>query len=442
MLPRHAFSTGAVLLFASRAFAQAPSLPDSEPPPIADSLPPTMTELDERLRRTEELVLNRQPMVTLSGYVDFGFFAAQGNGAGYIQDFGHAFYPEYADRFGWVFVGDILSPAINSRGEVADLGDAPGVDRFDSVNSRGAPGFILNEANFTVNSALSTRALLTASFNLAPRTGSDFRLGDVFDLDLAQVEWLPTEDQRTSIFAGKIDSVIGIEYRDRKANKRFGVTPSLLARYTTGTALGVKLRSKFGPNDLVVVAVALTNGSNTTEQFHFYDEVDSNAGKTGSARLALRPPLPFPVEIGASGSWGPQDRSLNSRDAMWFFGPDLLAEIGGHLTVKAQWLKGKAPGNPADQVYGLDLHSGAYLELDLMINPTFGILGRGEYRDAFVWLGNERAYLTKSWRATIGGRVVLLDRAVLKAEYLRNGEYGGVPGVRNDVFTSSLVLSY
>jgi hypothetical protein len=59
----------------------------------------------------------------------------------------------------------------------------------------------------------------------------------VFDVDIAQVEWMPTESQRTSIFAGKIESVLGIEYRDRKADRRFGITPSLIARYTTGTAL-------------------------------------------------------------------------------------------------------------------------------------------------------------------------------------------------------------
>ena len=64
----------------------------------------------------------------------------------------------------------------------------------------------------------------------------------------------------------------------------------------------------------------------------------------------------------------------------------------------------------------------------------------GEYRDAFVWLGTDRAYLTKSWRATAGLRCVLTARAVLKAEYLHNGEYGGIPAIRNDVFTTSFVL--
>ena len=122
---------------------------------------------------------------------------------------------------------------------------------------------MVNEVNLRVRSALTPTALVTASINFTPRTGSDFDLGDAFDVDIAQVEWLPTASQRTSLFAGK-RTVFGIEYRDRKADQRFGITPSLIARYTTGTALGLKARSKFGGSDWLVLAVAFTNGSNTT----------------------------------------------------------------------------------------------------------------------------------------------------------------------------------
>ena len=429
---------GLATLLAAPARAQEQEPPPLEPEEVTP--PPDLNDLDLRLKRTEELVLNRQPSVTWGGYIDFGFFVPQGNGAGYVQDFGHARFPTLGN-YGWVFLGDILAPAVNSRGEVADLGDAPGVDRFDSINSRGKPGFILNEANFVLRSALTSSALITASFNLVPRTGSDFRLGDFFDLDIAQLEWMPTASQRTSIFVGKTDSVIGIEYRDRKAQKRFGITPSLIARYTTGPALGLKVRSKFGAEDLVTVAAAVTNGSNTTEQFHFYDEIDSNAGKTVSGRLSLQTPTSFKVEVGFSGSWGAQDRSLSSEHAMWFVGPDLIVRAGA-LELKAQWLRGKAPGSDREQVYGLDLHGGGYLEADVTLSPSFGFYGRGEYRNANVWLGTERYYRTRSWRATGGARWVFTERAVLKAEYLHNGEYGGIPQVSNDVFTSSLVLSY
>jgi hypothetical protein len=406
--------------------------PAAPPPPLAD--------LDERLARAEQLILNRQPALVLGGYIDIGFFVPTGDGAGYLPDFGHALRANES-RYQWVFLGDILAPAINSRGEVADLGSAAGVDRFDGIHSRGAPGFIANEVNLTMRAGISQRAVATASVNLAPRGGSNFSLGDTTDIDLAQVEWMPTESQRTSIFVGKMESVLGIEYRDRKANRRQGITPSLVARYTTGTALGVKVRSKLGANDWLVLAAALTNGSNTVEQWHFYDELDSNAAKTGSARVSVAPPLPFELEVGLSGSCGGQDRSRFNDGLMWFVGPDLLAHAG-RVDVKAQWLTGRSPGNEVEDVYGLHLAGAGYLEADWAISATIGLMGRAEYRDARVWLGTERLYLTKVWRATAAMRLVLNEHAIVKAEYLHNGEYGGLPAVRDDVFTSSLVLAY
>ena len=411
---------------------------DEEPAPADQATIDALVA--QQVKQNEQLVANGQKVLNWGGYVDFGFFAPQGDGSGYVQDYGHTRYPNLSN-YNWVFLGDILSPAVNARGEVADLGTAPGVDRYDSVNSRGAPGFIVNEVNLRLSARPAPNAIITTSVDFTPRTGSNFSLGDVFDLDLAQLEWLPTESQRTSIFVGKMESVLGIEYRDRKSDHRFGVTPSLIARYTTGTALGVKVRSKFGEDDWLVIAAAVTNGSNTTEQFHFYDEVDSNAGKTGSARLSVRLPLPFSLEVGFSGSYGPQDRTTTNTHPMWFFGPDLLADIGP-VALKAQWLRGRAAGDPTQDVYQLDLHGGGYLEADVMATGSFGLLGRIEYRDAFVALDPSRAYVTKSWRATAGVRWVATRWATLKAEYLYNGEYGAVPHVRNNVATSSLVLSY
>jgi hypothetical protein len=405
-----------------------------------------LRELETRLEQTE-LMSKRRPSVSLGGYVDFGFFVPQGDGSGIMRDNGNELFPQYEGQYGWVFLGDLLAPTVNSRGEVADLGQAAGASRFDSIHSRGAPGFIANEINLTLSSGITENVLGTVSVNFVPRTGGDFAIGDFIDLDLAQVEWLLSDSGKTSLFIGKFDSLLGVEYRDRKANSRFGITPSLLARYTTGTALGLKLRSKFGPNDFLVLAGAITNGSNTTEQFHFFDEIDTNAGKTASGRIGLRLPLSFELEIGASGSYGAQDRAIDSQGAMAFFGFDMLAQAGS-FDLKAQFLRGKAPGRPVDNVYGLELHGGGYLETNLMVTPWLGLLARGEYRDAFVWLGNpaapdgaNRAYLTKSWRATGGVRIVFNERIMLKAEYLRNGEYGGIPEIRNDMFTSSLVFS-
>jgi len=120
-----------------------------------------------------------------------------------------------------------------------------------------------------------------------------------------------------------------------------------------------------------------------------------------------------------------------------------------------EFLRGSADGEvgpPVDlahRVYGLRLNNGAYLELMTMFTSLVGGIVRGDLRDAYVWLGDptlpqggDRLYITKSWRLTLGVRVVVNDRIVVKAEALHNGEYGGVPPIPNDVFTTSLVMSY
>jgi hypothetical protein len=439
--------TAATLLIASVARAQ--SEPESTAPESEDE---RMLTLQTRVEELERALEARQPRVTLGGYVDVGFFVPQGDGTGYIQDLGPSaarHFPGYADEFAWVFLGDLLSTAVNTRGDPADLGNPPGIDRLDSIASRGAPGFIANEANLTLRATVAPSALATASVNFAPRGGLDFRLGDSFDLDLAQLEWMLGANRQTSIFVGKTEGVVGIEYRERKSSRRFGITPSLIARYTTGTPIGLKVRSKLGAAERVVVAAAITNGSSGIEQFQFHDEIDSNAGKTLSGRIQLN--LPLGLEVGGSGEWGPQDRALDNRGTLWLVGADLRWRLGA-VDVKAEWLRGRGTGEQdrtdaaPHRAWGLNLRSGGYLEVDWQATTRFGFLARAEHRDALVWLGDpgsgERMYVTRSWRATVGARAAITEWVIAKAEYLRNGEYGGVPSIRNDVFTTSLVLIF
>jgi hypothetical protein len=474
-------STSLTMFLALAAAAPARAQGDDQPPPLPAAPPPDddtapgdnggeafeegeeappledehYEELKEEVRQLRGVVAGRKPTVTISGYADVGFFVPQGDGSGFIQDLGpNRHFPQYANNFGWVFLGDILAPAINSRGEPADLGNPPGADRQDLIDSNGAPGFIVNEVNLTLNGALASTVLGKASVDFMPRTGTDFRLGDAFEVDIAQLEWLVGRERRTSIFIGKFDSVLGIEYQTRKANTRFGITPSLIARYTTGTPIGIKFRSRLGPNDMVILAGAVTNGTSVIEPFHFYDETDSNAGKTVSGRAAFAPPLPFRLEVGVSGLYGPQDRALDSRHPIWFAGADLQL-LTSRFQLKAEVLRGSSDGEigpPADlahRVYGLRLNDGGYVQLTSMLTSFLGLLVRAELRDALVWLGDptldekaERLYVTKSWRLTGGLRAVISERLVAKIEYLHNGEYGGVPSIPNDVFTSSVVMSY
>ncbi|MCB9655415.1 MAG: hypothetical protein H6729_14945 [Deltaproteobacteria bacterium] len=412
-------------------------------------------ELEARLSRAEQSKDVDVP-ITFSGYVDFGVFAPFGNrGVGWVQDFGNRQFPEYQGRYGWVFLGDILATAVNARGEPADLGDAPGAsDRFDSINSGGAAGFVVNEVNVGTTVGLSPHLLLRTSLNLAPRTGSHFDLGDFVDIDLAEAEWVVSDTPNISLFAGKTLPVFGIEYKTRKSDQRFGITPSLVSRYTSGSQLGLKIRGKFF-SDWLIVAAALTNGSSTVESFHFQSEIDTNTGKTFNGRIALH--IPFSdltealsghtLEIGLSGEAGPQDRSADNDGVFWLVGVDFEFKSTSYA-LRGQWMRGHSPGGdnpggaPVDDVWGLRLKDSGYVEFNWMITPILGVMVRGGLRNALVTLGEERAYLTKSWRLTLGGRAVLSRHVAFRAEYLKNGEFGGVESIPNDVAVGSLVLSY
>jgi hypothetical protein len=422
---------------AAAAVEPEPASEDFERDTKADELAARLAELEARLAEQ-----NRKPQfpVKLTGYGDLGLFATQGDGTGFRRDIGHKMFPEYSE-FGWVFYGDLLGTQVNSRGDVADLGQAPGVDRFDSVNSEGNLTFLVNELNLTINAGLGDRALFTSSVNFTPRTGTEFQLGDSFDVDIVQLEWMPTKDGKTSIFVGKFDSVLGIEYKGRKASQRFGITPSLIARYTTGTAIGLKARTRL-INDHLVLSAAVTNGSFGTEQFHFFQETDSNNFKTLSGRAALRFPIGSgALELGPSGQWGTEDGTLDGAGAMWFAGVDVELNMP-RFDIKAQWLKGKAPGDEFTMTYALDLKQGGYLETNVVVTPTLGLLARAEFRDAEVQQGLARLYITKSWRATAGLRLILNPHATIKAEYSHNGEYGGSPSIPNDVVTTSAVMAF
>jgi hypothetical protein len=435
----------------------APNLPgpdDSEDPRV-DQLQQQLNDLSERLKQSEEDRERSKSPLSIHGYVDFGFFAPIGNhGVGFVEDVGNIQFPRFSN-YSWTFLGDILATAINTRGEVASLGSPPGVIRFDSVSSDGAPGFIANEVNLRLGYAVSDRIVLRSSVNFVPRSGHDFALGDFVDVDLAEMEYVATDDGNTSIFAGKILPVFGIEYKERKSDQRFGVTPSLVQRYTSGPQLGLKVRSKLLQGWLIL-AGSVTNDSSGTEQFHFQSEIDKNAGKTLNGRVAVSVPLGSllhysndRLELGGSGEWGAQDWAPDAGNnvfggdigKIWFVGAD-LQYLSTNFALKAQIMKGKAPGTMDGVAWQLDLHASGYVEFNWQVIPLFGFMGRVEQRDAFVGQGLTRAYLTKERRYTGGARLVLNPHMMVKAEYLHNQEYGGIAEFTNDIFTSSLVLGY
>lgn len=441
----------------------APSLPSDSPAPPNGAEPPAappggegqlwqieqeLQELRARLQRAEDERNARVSPLTISGYVDFGFFAPLGNdGVGWVRDVGNRQRPDL-DRFAWTFLGDILGSPINSRGEAADLGDGTAIDRFDSVDSDGAPSFIVNEVNLSLGYTLAESALLRTSVNFMPRSATqDYAIGDFLEVDLAELEYILTDDGRTSVFAGKILPVFGLEYRDRKSNQRFGITPSLVARYTTGPQLGAKVRSRLF-DDYLILAAALTNNTSVVEQFDFYREIDRNTGKTLSGRVATSIPIHGiaalegdRVELGVSGQWGAQDGDPRSDREIWFVGADLQYQ-STNFTLTAELLQGESPGATDEPVWALDLSPSGYIELDWQAHSRLGFLLRADLRDALVSLGTERVYVTHQARFTGGARWLFNPNIILKAEYFHNRELGGMAQFGNDMLTSSLLLTY
>ena len=429
----------------------APNLPGADNPDDGriDQLEQQLAELSARLKQAEDQQhANAVSPLSIHGYVDFGFFAPLGNrGVGFVEDVGNRQMPQLSG-YSWTFLGDILATTVNTRGEVASLGSPPMVVRYDSINSNGAPGFIANEVNLRLGYALSERALMRTSVNFVPRSGHDFALGDTVDVDLAELEYVATSDGDTSIFVGKTLPVFGIEYKERKSDQRFGITPSLIQRYTSGPQLGLKVRSKLF-HQWLILAGSVTNNSSGTEQFHFQSEIDQNSGKTLNGRIAVSIPVGSlltgiagdKLELGASGEWGPQDWATDNHGKIEFFGAD-LQYLSTNFAVKAQFIRGDAPGTSDALAWRLSLHNSGYLEFNWQVIPLLGVLLRAEQRDAFVAQGMTRAYVTKERRFTGGLRVVFNPHVIVKAEYLHNMEYGGIEEFNNDILTSSLVLAY
>jgi hypothetical protein len=113
-----------------------------------------------------------------------------------------------------------------------------------SAGIGGRPSFLLNTMDVDFKYTAPGAPLMVFSrVQFLPRF---FGLGDGGDGTRVVVEQafgrlVPFDSQELALSVGKFDSVFGIEYLDNQANIRTGVTPSLIARYTTGQSIGAKL---------------------------------------------------------------------------------------------------------------------------------------------------------------------------------------------------------
>ena len=455
----------ALLLAPAIASAQAPTEPApaepaSEPPSVTEPMPaPSLDELaadvdalyekqrelesaQRRDAATRERVDKLMPLSRfINVYADVGAFAVGGDGSGIRTDIGHVYFPQYMGRIAgqWVFMGDPLSTAINSLGEPSDTSTSREIER-DTINSEGRPSFVVNAIGLSITRDIDDGFSVVALARLLPRPDDN-----ILDLQLAHVSYRPSAETNLVIEAGKIESVLGVEYRSQEATRRLGVTPSLICRYTCGRPLGVGARWTEGR---LSTSATLTNGDNFQEIFQPEHELNSNVAPTLSAHVQWMLPLGQGLEVGVSGAYGPQDNQAELSVRQWHYGFDArLRDLRG-FDVTAEFVHGKQPGKTTDPVSMLacDIAScltykGAYLLVDYRVSKWLTPYVRGDWRSAVHIRGAEFVYESHTARATVGGRFEVTSQIIGKLEYTYNRELGGIPQFPDDVLTTSIVVT-
>ncbi len=402
------------------------------------------TFLDQRFQRVLPLTGR------LGGYVDFGYFWVGGDGSGVRPDTGYQNFPEHEGVIpdSWVFMGDPLSTAINSRGDPADTGESRQVT-FDGVDSRGKSSFIVNALNLSLFAGIGKYAAVEGLFDLVPR-GRDVAnpdglfVGDYLDVKLAYLRISPpTKRFDLDIMAGKINPVVGYEYRIQEATDRLTVTPSLICRYTCGRPVGVKARARFLGSRALIAALSVTNGGSFAEGFGFASDVDSNHFKTVASRLSYVIPVGAGLEIGASGAFGAQDLQPSDRVFQWQYGADLHLEASG-FELTGEYMMGNVQGEtemggPACGLAPCLNFKGAYGLLGYRAKNWLIPYFRTDWRSALHTSGASFVYHSDVIRFTPGFRFEVGTNVIMKVEYSVNRELGGIPNFANDIFTTSVV---
>ncbi|HTB61283.1 MAG TPA: hypothetical protein VLC06_25625 [Polyangia bacterium] len=452
--------------------AGAPATPPAPPlnltaPPPADEPAPADIEPAEEVTPTPP---SNTPPLVITGYVDVGFAKAQGNGTSFPTSFGPGTPAGPADYY-----VDTFAPAVNSRGEAASIVAPPGTTLGGflprSAAIGGKPSFLINTADVDLRYTASDLPIMIFTRlqvlprlyddPVAPNTNQGFPAGEYTRLLLEQAfgRITPLKSAELAISLGKFDSVFGIEYLDNEANFRVGVTPSLLARYTTGQSTGLKVFYRYQiipASSAISVNVAGTNSGTFVESLQ-----GPSRSLTGqpivAARLGYELNLArVSLKIGGSVEYGPRNDQTYSTDI-----PQTLLGIDVRLILPTLTLAGeyvhvdeedagttppqaKLAGNgfyPMD-LYEFYVHGfwvQAAEELPLSIDP-FRVTLYARYEQRHAEYPDFATILVD--RITGGVNIGLGETLQLKAEYLVNRELSGAPQVANNVFTSSAVWTW
>ncbi len=430
--------------------------PGSEPAPPTDPVP-TPAELAKRIEDLElsadhaEVIEQRvqtmgeriQTLLPLrrfiSAYIDVGWFAVGGDGSGVRRDIGHREIRDYEMvPAQWVLLGDPLSTAINALGEPADLGVSRAL-KTDTVNSEGHPGFIVNSLALDVSRTVGKGFSISALAELLPRPGPD-----ILEVELAHIDYRPTNQHDLVLSVGKVDSVLGVEYRSQDAPRRMSVTPSLTCRYTCGRPYGIQARLIDGR---LSASAALTNGDNFAERFEPDRQISFSKIPTAAGHVQWMLPVGQGLEVGLSGAVGPQDDQSSDHVHQWHYGVDLRLLDYHDVEVVAEFVQGKQQGSafgaaPTTHCTAAEClaYKAAYALVDWRANRWLTPYVRIDWRSARHQDGIEFLYVTRTLRATVGLHAEITPRILVKAEYTANRELGTFQ-FPNDVFTSSLVVS-
>jgi hypothetical protein len=385
-----------------------------------------------------------------AGYLDVGFANAEGNGT--------SFSPDDA-RLPADYGVDPFATAVNTRGDVASI-DSGG--RFTNgflprtLGIAGRPSVFINTVSFDLRyDSRATPVSFFSRVQLLPRfsteRGSETRLF----LEQAFGKLSPFSNIELSLSIGRFDSVFGIEYLENQANLRVGITPSLVARYTTGTGLGAKAfyRLHIAPIwSALSLNVAATNGGTFVEALQ-PQEVSLTGRPVGSGRLGYELDLPrVQVKLGASGLYGPRNDQGAPEALQKAYGGDARVYFLG-LSLAGEYVhvdEDRGPGNDKRTGAGAQTGASAFhvrgfygwaaYELPFSAGFLHKVTLYGRYDHRHAWF---EGFLPITVQRITGGlRLDLWDTLALKGEYLRNMEGGGAPKVANDVITASAVFSF
>jgi len=390
------------------------------------------------------------PAWAWSGYVDVGFANAEGNGTSFSPD---------DTRLPADYGVDPFATAVNSRGDVAST-DAGG--RFTngflpySMGIGGRPSAFINTVSFDLLYApRSTPVSVFSRVQLLPRfsrqTGSETRLF----LEQAFGKVSPFSTVELSLSVGRFDSVFGIEYLENQANLRTGITPSLVARYTTGTGLGAKAfyRLQIAPLwSALSLNVAATNGGTFVAALQ-PQEISLTGRPVGSGRLGYELNTPvLQLKLGGSGLYGPRNDQGDPKTLQKAFGADARLYLLG-LSLAGEYVhvdEERGPGNDKSTGAGAQTGASAFhvrgfyvwaaYELPLQAGFLHRVTIYGRYDHRHAWFEGFLPVTVQRW--TGGLRLDLWETLALKGEYLRNLEGGGAPPVPNDVIAASAVFSF